>query len=55
MDEASRGTLERTGLLAQLGPSNVLPEDPHPELVCERGLHRGGELLTELRARAALA
>lgn len=42
--------LERTGLLAQFGQANVLPEDPHLGAALETGVTRGQALLDELRA-----
>lgn len=41
--------LERTGLLAQIGDRNLLPPDPHLDRSVELALHRGQELLAELR------
>jgi hypothetical protein len=49
--DRSRQTLERTGLLEQIGPRNVLPPDAHPDVAVEQALRRGQELLAELRAR----
>jgi SulP family sulfate permease len=50
--ELSRTILERTGLLEQMGPENVLATDPHLVLSLERGMQRARALLAELeRAR----
>jgi SulP family sulfate permease len=50
--EHSRTILERTGLLEQIGPENVLATDPHLVLSLERGMQRARALLAELeRAR----
>jgi SulP family sulfate permease len=45
---SSRDVLERTGLLQQIGPENVLAVDPHFVAAIERGLERGRALLAEL-------
>ena len=51
VSDRARRTLERTGVLATLGPANVLPADPHLLAAIERGQERGRLLLAKARAR----
>jgi SulP family sulfate permease len=48
--DEQRDTLTRTGLMDLIGAPNVLPPDPHPQVMTDRSLHRGRQLLAELRA-----
>jgi len=47
--DAGRATLDRTGLLAQIGARNVVAPDPHLDVSLELALQRGRQLLAEIR------
>jgi hypothetical protein len=47
--QASRETLDRTGLLAEIGPRNVVAPDSRLDVSFELALQRGRQVLSELK------